>query len=87
MLAIVRLIQKEEHHKAVACAYLSWACLYEIFHSSFEPDVRSEEGEIGLLVTGGVNNLQLKQFSSDYELTLVSWKTGHHYQICCTRIQ
>lgn len=58
MLAIVRLIQKEEqHHKAVACAYLSRACLYEIFHSSFKPEIHSEEGErkVVRLVTGGIN--------------------------------
>ena len=89
MLAIVSLIQKEEHKKAVVCAYLSWACLYEIFYSSFKPDVRSEEGERSreISIRRGKINLQLKQISSNYELTLVSLKTGHHYQICCTHTQ
>ena len=71
MLAIVSLIQKEEHKKAVVCAYLSWACLYEIFYSSFKPDVRSEEGERSrrVLVTDGV---KLSCYSSKPVVTMNS---------------
>jgi hypothetical protein len=71
ILAIVSLIQKEEHKKAVVCAYLSWACLYEIFYSSFKPDNRSQEGERSrqVLITGGV---KLTCISSNSVVTMNS---------------